>query len=75
MEYYVWTQGANFAFDVGDVIYRDNASYENGTPVLQVISAIKANESYHGEIRYMDLESGEEKMKTQTDFVRMLICG
>lgn len=74
VEYYVWTQGANFAFDAGDVIYRDNASYENGTPALQVISAIRANESYHGEIRYRDFESGEEKMKTQTDFVRMLIC-
>ena len=67
--------GANFAFDAGDVIYRDNASYENGKPALQVISAIGANESYPGEIRYRDFESGEEKMKAQTDFVRMLICG
>ena len=75
VEYYAWTQGTNFAFDAGDVIYRDNASYEKGTPALQVISAVRANENYHGEIKYRDFESGEEKMKTQIDFVRMLICG
>ena len=75
VEYYAWTQGANFAFDAGDVIYRDNASYEKGTPALQVISAIRANESYPGEVMYRDFESGEERIKTQIDFVRMLICG
>lgn len=29
VEHYAWTQGINFAFDVGDVIYRDNASYKS----------------------------------------------
>ena len=73
VEYYAWTQGVNFAFDVGDVIYRDNTSYEKGTPALQVISAANATECYPGEVTYKNFESGEEKTTTQRDFVRMLI--
>ncbi len=40
--YTAWTQGIDFAFDTGDVIYRDKDTYQKGTPALQVISAKKA---------------------------------
>lgn len=73
VEYYAWTQGINFAFDVGDVIYRDNVLYEKGTPALQVIAATSAAESYPGEVTYMNFEVGGKETKTQRDFVRMLI--
>ena len=43
VEYAVWTQGANFSFDVGDMLYRNFDSYQKGTPALQIISASKAH--------------------------------
>ena len=42
VEYAVWTQGVNFAFSEGDMLYRDLAAYEGEKPALQVISAKKA---------------------------------
>ena len=42
VEYTVWTQGINFSFDAGDMLYRDQYSHKEGTPALQIISAKKA---------------------------------
>ena len=42
VEYAAWTQGINFAFDAGDMLYRDQDTYEKGTPALQIITSRKA---------------------------------
>lgn len=42
VDYTVWTQGINFAFDTGDMLYHDYDSYKKGTPAIQVITGIKA---------------------------------
>lgn len=39
VEYAAWTQGANFAFKAGDMLYRDEASCQAGRAALQVVSA------------------------------------
>ncbi|MBQ7262195.1 MAG: hypothetical protein IJR14_00595 [Synergistaceae bacterium] len=39
VEYAAWTQGANFAFKAGDMLYRDEASCRAGRAALQVVSA------------------------------------
>lgn len=42
VEYTAWTQGANFSFKAGDILYRDLGSYLKGTPAICVESAISA---------------------------------
>lgn len=42
VEYSAWTQGINFSFDRGYMLYRDHESYLKGDPAIQVISAKKA---------------------------------
>ena len=82
--YNTWTQGINFAFDAGDVLYRNLESYKMGTPAWQIISAKKAfseikdgsedyTDYYPGEVIYRDFEAGGIRTKTQMAFVQMLI--
>ena len=42
VEYTAWTQGTNFSFDAGDVLYRDIDSYKRGIAALQIVSATPA---------------------------------
>ncbi len=43
VDYAVWTQGINFAFEAGDMIYKDAAKYYKGKPALQVKDAKPAS--------------------------------
>lgn len=43
VEYTVWTQGANFSFKAGDVLYRDLENYLKGTSAICVESAMSAS--------------------------------
>lgn len=42
VEYTVWTQGVNFSFKAGDILYRDFREYLRGTPTIFVESATSA---------------------------------
>lgn len=42
VEYVAWTQGINFSFDRGYMLYRDRETYIKGTPAIQIISAKRA---------------------------------
>ena len=66
VEYSAWTQGINFAFDSGDVLYRDRLSYEKGTPAIQVISAKKAQGTEAEKLNTGD-SSGLENYETNIE--------
>ena len=41
-QHIVWTQGVNFSFKAGDILYRDFREYLRGTPTIFVESATSA---------------------------------
>ena len=68
MKYNVWTQGINFAFKAGDMLYRNSQEYQKGNPALQVKYAEDAGGTQVEKLNRGVLDdSGQQEVKEQDD--------
>lgn len=78
----MWTQGNNFGFSQGDIIYRNPYTGSSNAPLLQIDSASSAGPGESGKrspghVRFTWHFTGDDTTRemTQDEFVRLLISG
>lgn len=78
----MWTQGNNFGFSQGDIIYRNPYTGSSIAPLLQIDSASSAGSGERGKrspghVRFTWRFTGDDTTRemTQDEFVRLLISG
>ena len=78
----IWTQGNNFGFSQGDIIYRNPFTGSGNAPLLQIDSASSAGlgesgKRSPGHVRFTWHFTGDDTTRemTQDEFVRLLISG